>query len=298
MGVKVIRYEYPGSIPEAVELLTHADGRAIILAGGTDLLTELRSGELSPDCLVDITRISELHTIDIQPESITVGAAVTFSELIRNPFLKDQVPILVQASASVGAGGIQQSATWAGNIVQAMPAGDGIIAALALEAEVELISSKGETWVPVKDLFQGPGISIVDSSRELVASIRFPLHPEASAWGTAWRRIGRRSALVLPILNCGVKMVLQNKAGTLSIKKAILALGPVSAQPFRAKNTEAWLIGKPPEKEVFLQAGELAREEAKPRSSILRASKEYRQMIIPILVRDAFQESLLVSQRK
>ncbi|NQS92447.1 MAG: FAD binding domain-containing protein [Chloroflexi bacterium] len=294
----MIRYEYPGSIPEAVYILSEMDGKARILAGGTDLLPELRAGEQSPECLVDITQIPELHKIEIQPEAITVGATVTFSDLIRDPFLKDQVPILVQAAASVGAGGIQQAATWAGNIVQAMPAADGIIAALALEAEVKLINSGGENWVPVEDLFQGPGISKVDSTRELVAGIRFPLHPDDSAWGTAWKRIGRRSALVLPILNCGVKLVLQDKSGTLRIKKAILALGPVGPQPFRAKIAEEWLIGKSPEDAVFQQAGELAREEAQPRSSILRASKEYRRKIIPVLVRDAFQESVLISLRK
>jgi carbon-monoxide dehydrogenase medium subunit len=165
-----------------------------------------------------------------------------------------------------------------------MPAADGSIAALALEAEAQLCSSKGNRWVPVKELFIGPGKSKVNPCREMIVSIRFPLPEEGQEWGTAWVRIGRRSALILPIMNCAVKLVFDKTSGNRIISKAVLALGPAGSVPLLAENAAAYLVGKEPIREHFFQAGDLAREKALPRSNPLRASKEYRLNVIPKII--------------
>jgi CO/xanthine dehydrogenase FAD-binding subunit len=103
--------------------------------------------------------------------------------------------------------------------------------------------------------------------------------------GSAWERIGRRRALVLPILNCAVSLRL-DEAGQ-NLVWARIGLGPVAPVPFRARETETYLAGQPATEEVFHQAGEMAAKEAHPRTSLLRASKEYRVEVLKVLVREA-----------
>jgi carbon-monoxide dehydrogenase medium subunit len=163
-----------------------------------------------------------------------------------------------------------------------MPAADGVIIALALEAQACLVDSRGTEWRPVESLFDGPGVSAVDPSRQFITHVRFPRpgHP----WGTAWNRVGRRPALVLPILNCAVKVCLDPESGR--VAHACIALGPVAPRPFRARQAEAFLSGQSPEPEVLARAARIVQEEADPRSSVMRASREYRLAIIGPLVGD------------
>lgn len=287
----MIEYLIPESTVEALEMLQRADGKARILAGGTDLLPELRRGILHPRQLIDITRISDLRSIEVEAETARVGAAVTFAEIRNHPRLQQQASALTQAAASIGAGGIQQTATWGGNLVQAMPAADGAIAALALEVEARIIGPDRDIWIPVERLFQGPGLSAVDPTRELITTLRFSLGDENGQIGTAWRRMGRREALILPILNCAVKLVIQEKSGKAAIQSAVLALGPGGSVPFRAREAEKYLLGKRPTSKTFQLAGEIARREAQPRNSPLRASREYRLAILPGLIQEALQEA-------
>jgi CO/xanthine dehydrogenase FAD-binding subunit len=123
----------------------------------------------------------------------------------------------------------------------------------------------------------------VDPTRQLITHLRFPRPRQP--WGTAWSRVGRRPSLVLPILNCGVKLCLSPDGGR--IASACVALGPVAPRPFRARETEAFLQGQPPVEATFRQAVHIAQGESDPRSSVKRASREYRLSIIPSLVRDA-----------
>jgi len=281
------QYLYPESLDETLTFLEMGKGKARILAGGTDLMTDIRKGSLRPETIIDITHVAELGQIEIKPGFLTIGPAVSFAVIKSHPFLKDHVAVLSQAAASIGAGGIQQTATLAGNIVQAMPAADGAVAALALEAQALVCSPQEKQWIPIHELYQGPGKSAVDPTKELISAIRFPIPQSGEKWGTAWQRIGRRAALILPIMNCAVKIHFDNSGGDSSISKALIALGPAGAVPFTAVKAAHYLIGREPDQKTFTRAGRLAGEEAQPRSSPLRASKEYRQKIIPVLVRDA-----------
>ena len=283
---------FPASIEDAIQCLGAYNGEAQIIAGGTDVMADIRKGKIRPRCLVDITRIPGLDRIEVSEGFVEVGAAVTFAAIKNAPFLEQHVHALVDAARSVGAIGIQCAATWVGNIVQAMPAADGAIVALALEAEAQVMDAHGACWRSVESLFKGPGVSAIDPRRQLITHVRFPWPPSSTSssaststgWGTAWKRVGRRSSLVLPILNCAVTLCLD---GADLISRATIALGPVAPRPFRAWEAEAFLVGRPPTTEVFEQAGRTAREASNPRSSVMRASKGYRLAIIPRLVSDA-----------
>jgi carbon-monoxide dehydrogenase medium subunit len=266
-------------------MLAAHGGEALVIAGGTDVLPDIRNGKRAPRCLVDISRLPELQGIcvDASRGCVQVGAAVTFAELRQHPFLCSYVHALAEAAGCVGALPIQMVATWAGNLVQAMPAADGAIAALALDAEARIQDATGATWLPVETLFIGPGRSAIDPSRQLVTHIRFGL--PAMPWGTAWRRLGRRPSLILPTLNCAVKVVLAEDRSR--IVSAAIALGPVATCPHRVGDAEAFLAGQVPGPEVYAEAGRLAQCDADPRSNVLRASREYRLAVVPGLLHDA-----------
>jgi carbon-monoxide dehydrogenase medium subunit len=164
-----------------------------------------------------------------------------------------------------------------------MPAADGAVIAVALEAEACLVDARATVWRPVEALFEGPGVSAIDPTRQLVTCIRFPLREEL--WGTAWQRIGRRPSLVLPILNCAVS--LQLDAVGARVTRAVVAMGPVAPCPFRACGAEEELVGRPPTEETFARAARVACHEAQPRSSTFRASCDYRLSVIPHLITTA-----------
>ena len=285
-------YIYPSSVEEAIAHLEAYDGEARIIAGGTDVLPDLRKHKIHPHCLVDVTRIPGLDRITVTEDVVEVGAAVTFAAIENSPFLNQHVQALVDAARSVGAAAIQNAATWVGNIVQAMPAADGAIVAIALEAEARVADRHGAIWQPVESLFGGPGVSNVNPARQVVTHVRFPRH--RSRWGTAWARVGRRPSLVLPILNCAAKLCLDPDG--VRVTRACIALGPVAPRPFRARQAEAFLIGQSADAEFFSQAARIAQGEADPRSSLMRASREYRLAVIPSLVSDVLSAAAVAAK--
>jgi carbon-monoxide dehydrogenase medium subunit len=276
-------YEFPASVEGAVQLLARNAGSARIIAGGTDLLPALRKDKIKTEILVDITRIPGLDRIKITDDYVEVGAAVTFAMIKDHPFIKEHIHALAEAARSVGALAIQNVATWVGNIVQAMPAADGAIIALALEAEAHIVDEGQSKWQPVESLFTGPGDSIVDPTCQFITAIRFP--QLVALCGTAWKRTGRRPSLVLPIINCAVKLQLDENAERVELAK--IALGPVGKTPIRARQAEAYLKGNLPGPEQFAHAAQIVRGEANPRDSVMRASRAYRLAIIPPMVESA-----------
>lgn len=280
-------YEIPTSVEEALGILARYDGQARLIAGGTDLIIELQEGKCDVGCLVDITRIPGLDRIDREGDWIVLGAGVTFRQIKESRLLQERASALAEAASSVGALQIQTVATLAGNVASALPAADGSVALVALDAEVEVASLGGKGWRPIGDLFLGPGRSAVDPTRQMITAIRFPML--GARQGSAWERIGRRRTLVLPILNCAASIAVDG--GGDRIEWARIGLGPVAPVPFRAHQTEAFLAGQLATEETFIQAGEIAASEAHPRSSLLRASKEYRTEVLKVLVRNALERA-------
>jgi CO/xanthine dehydrogenase FAD-binding subunit len=274
-------YEIAHTVDEALALLASYDGRAQLIAGGTDLIIELQQGRHHVDCLVDVTRIPGLAAIEQQNGWILLGGNVTFRQIKDSPLLHAHARVLTEAAASIGALQIQTVATLAGNLVSALPAADGSVALIALDAEVQVTNAGGSTWRPVAELFVAPGQSAVNPRREMITAVRFPAAEPYQ--GSAWERIGRRRALVLPILNCAVNLALD--ADGQRVEWAKIGLGPVAPVPFRARGAESFLAGAPADEETFARAGALAAQESNPRSSLLRASREYRLEVLPVLVR-------------
>lgn len=280
------QYFISTKVDEALKLLASYSGRAQVIAGGTDLMLDLGKHRKQAEILVDITRIPNLDQIRIENGLVEIGAAVTFAAIKNCDYFKRHVHLLTEAASSVGAPSIQNAATWVGNLVQAMPAADGAIAALALEVEARVAEIDRADWRPVNTLFMGPGKSAIDSSKQMITHLRFKI--PANPWGTAWERISRRSALTLPILNCAVKVELEKGR----ILRAAVALGPVASTPFKARETENFLADKPATQETFFEAGKIAQRESSPHSNVLRASGEYRSATIPALIHRALSTAV------
>lgn len=281
-------YEIATSVEEALAILDRYGGRAQIIAGGTDLVIELQEGKRQVECLVDVTRIPGLNRIEQQGDWIVLGAGVTFRQIKESPLVQRHARVLAEAAASVAALQIQAVATLVGNVVNAMPAADGSVALVALDAEAEIADGGGRTWRPVGDLFLGPGRSAVDPASQMITAIRFPALDAGQ--GSAWGRIGRRRALTLPILNCGVSIGLDGSRERFAWAR--ISLGPVATVPFRAREAEAFLAGQPAGDAAYAQAAEIAAGECHPRSSLLRASKEYRVETLQVLIRRGLAQAV------
>ena len=276
------------SVEEALQSLARWQGQARIIAGGTDLVLNVREGKISPACVVDITTIPGIDAIEEQGEWVLVGAAATFHHLWTSPLINAQGHVLAEAARSVGAWAIQNVGTLGGNVVTALPAGDGSIALLALGAEAEIARFDGRRWVAVSSLYAGQGRSRLDPTREMIT--RFRWRRAAARQSSAYERIAKRETMALPIACCGVELQLTEDLQ--HIAWARVALGPVADTPFRAVCAEDALRGAACEDAVYVYAAEQAAYACTLRSSRLRASKEYRERVVEVLFQRALRRAV------
>jgi CO/xanthine dehydrogenase FAD-binding subunit len=279
-------YLYPETVHDAVDLLADWSGQARIIAGGTDLVLQLKRGERRAACLIDVSRIEAMRRITESDGAIILGAAVTHAAAAASPLLQAAVPVLALAASEVGSPEIRNVATIGGNVVNAQPAADTALALLALDAEAEIVGAGGARWAPLLDLYKGAGVSAVDSTAVLVTRFRFQV--PVGQFGSAYRRLGKCKSIALPVL-CAATVV-RLEAGT--ILSASIGLGPVAPLPFRAKEAEEWIAGQPVTAETVMQAAVLAQEEAQPRDSLLRCAREYREAMVGVLVRTTLEQAI------
>ena len=281
-------YRRPKSITEALALLDGAAGRGRVMAGGTDLILQLRQREYGADLLVDITGIEELKHIQEDDGWIQIGAAVTHAEVAKNPLIQKEARALAEGCARVGSPQIRNMATLVGNVISAQPAADGAIPLAALEAEMKVVSKTGERWVSLEEAYKGVGVSSVDASREVATKVRFK--KLGGKGQTRFFRMCRRKALALPILN-GAVVILLDSSGK-RIQEARIALGPVAEKPFRPRSAEVYLRSKEVSPEIILEAARIAAGEANPRTSLLRGSDVYRKEMIRLYLERTLQDLL------
>ena len=280
-------YHLPRSVDEAVGLLARYDGRARVVAGGTDLILDLQQGNEHPvEALVDVTRIVGLNEIREEAGFMLIGAGVTHNQIIESQVLQQKATALVEASYVVGGPQVRNVATIGGNVAHALPAADGTTALNALDAEVEAASFSGRRWIPFTSLFLGPGKSAIDSTREVLTALRFKATGEHEA--SAFSRIMRPQGVALPIMNFAAKVRVIDKV----IDEVALAVAPVAPTPFRCRQTEAFLVGKSATRESTEAAVEVLLNECKPRTSPHRATAEYRKEVLPVLLRRALGEAI------
>lgn len=276
------RYYTPTSIDEALTLLAQYDGAARIVAGGTDLLVEMRDGHHDPyPALVDVTTIRELCSIDATEEAVLLGAGVTHTQIVKSEVLAARATCLVESCGVVGGPQVRNVGTLGGNVAHALPAGDGTTSLVALDAEVDIIKDGKAQRVPILDMFLGPGQSLIDSRRDLLVRFHFKL--VAAREGSAFKRIMRPQGVALPVLGCAVWVRLDESGE--NYQDARICLAPVGPVPQRASAVEQAIIGHPTNESTVEQAIEAALTAIQLRTSKYRATADYRREMIAVLLR-------------
>jgi CO/xanthine dehydrogenase FAD-binding subunit len=280
-------YHLPVTVDEALTYLAQYSGAARVVAGGTDLLLELQQGHRPPvEALVDVTRVPEMRSIGERDGWVYIGAGVTHTAIVASPLLTRAATCLVESCGVIGGPQVRNVATIGGNVAQALPAGDGTISLTALEAEAEAAGPSGRSWRPMTALFQGPGQSAVDCTRELIVQFRF--RPAVSDEVTAFKRIMRPQGVALPILGMAVWLKCAPAPGDTPVVEEIrIALGPAGPTPLRALATEAFLKGRRLDEDTLSQTTPVLASEVRLRTSPHRATGEYRHELLGTLLERA-----------
>jgi CO/xanthine dehydrogenase FAD-binding subunit len=288
-------YLTPTSLDEALAMLKEREGQARVIAGGTDLVIQLKKKEVTVKCLVDVTNLDELRSIEQKNGFIRVGACVTHQELASSDLIREQAAALAEGAARMGSPQIRNVGTVGGNIVNALPAADTVVPLMALDAEVDAVAAGGggTRRDPLGDVCVGPRQCTVDSTAEILTGVWFrALGPGE---GSAFERLAKRNALALPILNAAAVVSLENGGG--AFKKVRLAVGPIGPTPARVFDAEESLRGAAVEPETIAAALELAAQEAQPRTNPVRGSREYRQEMVKVLLGRAIERAVRVAQK-
>lgn len=256
----------------------HASSSAL-LAGGTDLLLEMRQKQKpAVEAVIDISAVPELLKIDIGDEDIFVGAGITHHTIIHHQELQHHARGLVEACALIGGPQVRNVATIGGNVAHALPAGDGSMALVSLEAEAQLVSLEGVRWVDIRGLFAGPGVAGFDRAREIVAGFRFKARRPLE--GHAFARVMRPQGVAIAILNMGIWLRLNADE---TIAAARVAAGPGGPTPFRSEQAEAVLQGARWDDDTRARAIEALLSEISVRTSKHRATRDYRRHLTAVL---------------
>jgi len=274
------QYVRPTSVTEAINALTSAPGPALPFAGGTDILLDLQQGRHSPvHTIVDLSEIPEMKLLEIRDERLFIGGGVPLSRIARDPLVLTHAQALVEACDLVGGPQVRNVATLGGNVAHALPAADGTIGLMCLEAEAEIAGPAGNRRVPMPELFLGPGKSALGNGEIIVG---FYVDQIQTRQASCFKRIMRPQGVALPIINNSVW--LEREGDT--INEIRIAVGPGGAVPFRARKAEGILAGTPFSDETFKFALEALVEEVKFRTSKMRATSEYRYHLVKGLLKD------------
>jgi carbon-monoxide dehydrogenase medium subunit len=277
------RFEYfePASLPEAVALLARYQGRAQPLAGGTDLLVELKEQLRHADCVINIKKIPGIDGLSFDPrEGLRIGALVTSREIEVSPVAQKHYLSLVQAARELGSIQVRNRATIIGNVCRASPSADTLPPLIADGAEIRIHGSAGERTLLLEDFFTGPGKTVLKPD-ELVTGMRVPA--PAPRTGKVYIKHGRRKAMELATV--GVAVTLTENSDVR------IVLGAVAPTPIRAKKAEALLRGRKIDGQLIERAAQAALEESRPISNV-RASAEYRRDMVGVLTRRAIEHAL------
>ena len=279
--MKPFGYVAARDVQHAVALLAEHGAAAKILAGGTDLLVELKHAVHNPEVIVDISRLDELKNIAIADDGLHIGALATHGDIMQSTVIRDMFPALVEAAHSIGAVQTRNLGTIGGNLMTCVPSMDSGPALIALEAQVTVAGADGQRRMPLADLFVGPRRTSL-AAGQLLVEIIIP-KPNLGK-PAAFQKFGLRKGQALALVNAAAAFWLDDSKGSFAAPR--IALGAVAPTVMRAPKAEAYLDGRKVTAEAMAEAGRIAATEAKPISDF-RASADYRRDLIAVLVKRA-----------
>jgi carbon-monoxide dehydrogenase medium subunit len=283
--MSVSNYFTPGSIKEAVGLLSQYGEKAKVISGGTDLHMQMKHRELSPEILISISGIPELNYIRYEESGgLRVGVSTSLAEIAGSPLVRSRFRLFADAAGMLGNPTIRNQATLGGNLCNAAPSADTAPPLLVMGARVKTIGKDGEKVIPVADFFKGPGMTAL-ARGHLLTEIQIPNLPSGS--GGAYLKEKRREGADLAVVGVAALVVL--KGGLISDIR--IALGAVAPTPIRAGIAEEILKGNKLNDALLDKAGQAALETAAPIDDV-RSSAEYRKKLVAVLTRRAVTEAV------
>ncbi|EAQ79283.1 FAD binding domain-containing protein [Blastopirellula marina] len=272
-------YAAPISTHEAVQLLADPGHKAVVLAGGTDILVLLRERRRRATLVVDVKKIAELNELAMTADGgLFLGAAVPCSRIYREAAITEKYAALVDATKIIGGWQIQSRATVGGNLCNASPAADSIPPLAIYDAVAEIAGPNGRRQMPVADFCSGVGKNVMARGDLLVAIILPPIEARS---GAAFQRFIPRNEMDIAVASAASLVELDDQG---IICKARIVLGAVATTAVRASHAEEALVGQPPSDELFAQAGALAERSARPIDD-MRGTIEYRKHLCGVLTR-------------
>ncbi|MBI4498006.1 MAG: xanthine dehydrogenase family protein subunit M [Chloroflexi bacterium] len=282
--MKNFEYRAPTSLGEAVALLAEKGDKARPLAGGTDLIVQLRVGRYELDRVVDLKRIPEVNQLSYDPvDGLVIGAAVPCYRIYTDEVIAVHYPGLIDAATIVGGIQIQGRASLGGNLCNASPSGDTIPGLIVLEGTAVIAGPHGTRAVPVEEFCTAPGRTVLQPG-EVLVSLRFP--PPQPRSGAFYLRFIPRNEMDIAIVGAGASVVLSEDLST--FVAARVALGAVAPTPLYVPEAGAALAGLPVSEESIAQAAEIARQAARPISD-MRGTVEQRQHLSAVLTKRALR---------
>ena len=272
--LKEFGYFNPSKIEEAAMIIGELGGRAMILAGGTDLINQMKVRQVNPEFVLNIKKIKELEYIS-QNKGLQIGALTTITAIRESEAIKKGYISLYEATEWFGTPQIRNMATLGGNICRSSPSSDMVAPLMALDALLKLAGPKGERTVPIEEFTVGVGENILD--REILTEIIIPQQEKSS--GTAFKKL-KRSSADLAKVSCAVRIAMKDG----KCEEIRIVLGAVADKVFRAKKAEGILRGEKVTDAVIEEAGKKASQEAQPITDV-RSTAEYREQMIKVLVK-------------
>ena len=285
--MKSFTYEAPTTLEEAVSLLSGQNGRVRPLAGGTDLLVQMRENVHNLDLVVDVKKIPDLNQISYDDSSgLSIGAAVCCAEIYEDDAVVEHYPGLIDAVSIIGGKAIQGRATLGGNICNASPSGDAISAVIALDAVCNVIGPDGERSIPSSEFCIAPGKNALKEG-ELLVSIQIPA-PKSNS-GAHYLRFTPRAEMDIAVAGVGAYVELSDDQT--EIISARLALAAVAPTPVLATDAANTLVGKAPTEEAFTEAAGVAQGSINPISDV-RGTAAQRRHLIGVLTRRSLTKAV------
>jgi len=274
----------PESLKKALGLLNELED-SMPIAGGTDLLINLREGARKAKHLVDLGLIKELRYVREADNKIRIGSTATHAQLMASELIKEKAPVLSEAASSVGSVQIRNAATVGGNLCNASPGADTAPPLLVLGAEVEVASQAGSRSMPLSELFIGPNRTSL-APGELLTAVSFPIPPKGS--GVSFRKLGRRKGCTLSLINAAAYLETDGE----TCREARVAFGACAPKPTRIADVEVLLRDKEIDVKAIEDASSACYGLVEPSTRAhARASEEYRREMSCVLMRRTLMEA-------
>lgn len=280
-------YAAPATLDEALRLYAE-NPRALLLAGGTDLLVQMKVGRKHADLVIDVKQIPELNSLQYDEEGLTLGASVPCYRVYGSDVVRRRVPALAETASIIGGTQIQGRASVGGNLCNAAPSADTVPLLIALNAQCRIASASGKRTLPVEEFCVAPGRNAL-APGELLISLQIPAAPVQSA--AHYLRFIPRNEMDIAVAGAGVQVTLSGG----SFVSARIALASVAPTPVFAKAAGDSLTGKPVNAESIEAAAKLASDAASPITD-MRGTAEYRRHLCSVLTRRALEAAVRHAQ--